>query len=197
MGNAKANTATPNPETPTRFSTPSTHDHDETLHYPTRSPWSFRITNRCLPAKKTDHLRLLARTFQQSVLEVSILTMNGPNTNHVQATFRLELQHFCGCSPLLIPLANYAAPNITRSNRANRVTARGSPASQSATRIRFNAEAIAKCCKQVFAKPTYLERRNSNARTPTEMLPSIPALFAYSNLNASVSSRARAATSAS
>ena len=115
----------------------------------------------------------------------------------VSSVPKAKFVNFCGCSPLLIPLANYAAPNITRSNRANRVIARGSPASQSATRIRFNAEAIAKCCKQVFAKPTYLERRNSNARTPTEMLPSIPALFAYSNLNASVSSRARAATSAS
>ena len=35
---------------------------------------------------------------------------------------------FLGCSPLLIPLANYAASGITRSNRAKRVTARGRPA---------------------------------------------------------------------
>ena len=62
---------------------------------------SFRIANRYLltldqhltgldrlPTQETDHLRLLARTLKQPVLEVSILTINAPNANHVQATFR-------------------------------------------------------------------------------------------------------------
>ena len=113
------------------------------------------------------------------------------------AVVKSRWTQFVGCSSLLIPLANYAAPNITRSNRANLVTALGFSANQSATRITFIAQAVSKCCKHVFSNPKYLERRNSNARTPTEMLPSIPALFAYSDLNASVSSRARAATRAS
>ena len=113
------------------------------------------------------------------------------------AVVKSRWTQFVGCSSLLIPLANYAAPNITRSNRANLVTALGFSANQSATRITFIAQAVSKCCEHVFSNPKYLERRNSNARTPTEMLPSIPALFAYSDLNASVSSRARAATRAS
>jgi hypothetical protein len=81
-----------------------------------------------------------------------------------------------GCSPLLIPLANYAAPSIIRSNRANRVTARGFCANQSATLIRFNAEAIAKCCNKSSPNP-----RTSSVATRT--LKPLPKCFPQSQPN--------------
>ena len=110
-------------------------------------------TTRCRRRKK--RLRMISNRGKS----VSFLNVGdgGGDDHEVELYFCVQVS---GSSPLLIPLANYATPSITRSNRANRVTALGFSANQSATRTTFIAQAVSKCCKPVFSNPKYLERRN-------------------------------------
>ena len=47
--------------------------------------------------------------------------------------------------------------------------------SQSATRKQLSAAAVARCWREVLASPMKRERRKPKARTPWEMVPSMPA----------------------
>ena len=62
-----------------------------------------------------------------------------------------------------ILLAN-SGQAISRANRDFRVAARGTPSSQSQTRLKFIATAVATCCRCAFASPRYLARRRPNDR---------------------------------
>src|SRR5262245_21262805 len=59
--------------------------------------------------------------------------------------------------------------------REGRVVARGRSSSHATIRSTFIAAAMATCCIWVFGKPRYRVRRNPNARTPCESVPSTPA----------------------
>src|SRR5512135_1760417 len=73
-----------------------------------------------------------------------------------------------------ILLAN-SGQAASRANRDTRVAARGTPSSQSETRLKLIAVAVATCCRWAFAVLRYRALRRPNDRTPCEIVPSIPA----------------------
>src|SRR5262245_55193611 len=64
---------------------------------------------------------------------------------------------------------------ITRAKAEVLVFSRPTPANQSATRSRLIAAAVARCWRCVFDLPIYLDLLILKARTPCEIVPSIPA----------------------
>ena len=86
---------------------------------------------------------------------------------------------------------------ITRAKTEVLVFSRSTRANQSATRSKLIAAAVAKCWRCVFDLPIYRDLLIPKARTPCEIVPSIPDLFLYSFLYSSVFSRSRACRNAS
>jgi hypothetical protein len=86
---------------------------------------------------------------------------------------------------------------VRRMSKRHGGKARSTPANQSATRSKLIAAAVAKCWRCVFDLPIYRDLLIRKARTPCEIVPSIPDLFLYSFLNSSVFSRSRACRNAS
>ena len=90
----------------------------------------------------------------------------------------------------------YAADVMSATKADWRVLALGTPASQAPIRSRFTATAVRMWPRWVLARPMYRVRRSRQARTPCEMVPSMPARLRYNVAKDGVRSRCRAARSA-
>ena len=90
-----------------------------------------------------------------------------------------------------------AAIGARAAKRVTRVLVRGTLSSQCTTRAMFIAAAVQTCWSPVLASPMYRLRCISNARTPCDSVPSIPALTRQYYFQAGSCIRARAAFSAS